>query len=233
MVCFHRSSRRVLGAKYGLSLLAASGAFVVSGCMSGGGSHAGSPPAPKADMSQTPPNPDPRVGLHAGLWTAGQAQWNMQLVSTSRPTGSFLGQTNSDLAFIGSYAIQGNYNGIQVWDISNPSHPALKTGWVCPANQGDVSVYKNLLFVSAEAPTARIDCSAEAPKDTVSKERLRGIRIVDISDIAHPKTITTVQTCRGSHTHTLVVDPKDPDDVYIYVSGSSFVRPPAENGWLR
>ncbi len=229
MVCFHRTGRWSLVTKSGLSLLAASGALLVAACSTGGGgSRPGQAPAPQANMSTTPPNPDSRVGLHAGLWNAGQAEWNMHLVSNSRPTEQFAGKTNSDLAFVGNYAIQGNYNGIQVWDISNPSHPTLKTGWVCPANQGDVSVYKNLLFVSAEAPTARIDCGTEPPKDTVSKERLRGIRIVDISDIAHPKSITTVQTCRGSHTHTLVADPKDPDNVYIYVSGSSVVRSPSE-----
>jgi hypothetical protein len=179
-------------------------------------------------MSTNPPSPDPRVGLKGGLWDAGQAAWNLRLVSSTRPEKPFLGETNSDLAFTGHYALQGNYNGVQVWDISNPSHPTLKTAFVCPENQGDVSIYKNLLFISAEAPTARIDCGIDAPKDSVSSDRFRGVRIVDISDITRPKTVATVQTCRGSHTHTLLVDPKDPDNVYIYVSGSSFVRSPAE-----
>src|SRR5207249_1519426 len=84
-----------------------------------------------------------------------------------------------------------------------------KTAYLCPASQSDVSVYKNLLFVSGEGLGGRIDCSTEGVKDTVSKVRLRGIRVFDISDITTPKYIGNVQTCRGSHTHTVVVDPKD------------------------
>src|SRR5205807_6931264 len=78
------------------------------------------------------------------------AAWNLRLVSTTQPTEKFMGVTNSDLAFLGNYAIQGNYNGYQVWDISNPAAPTLKIGYLCPASQSDVSVYKNLLFVSGE-----------------------------------------------------------------------------------
>jgi len=91
-----------------------------------------------------------------------------------------------------------------------------------------VSVYKNLLFVSGEGTGARIDCGAEPVKDTVSKERLRGLRIFDISDINNPKNVGNVQTCRGSHTHTVLVDPKDPDNVYVYISGSAGIRSPNE-----
>jgi hypothetical protein len=139
-----------------------------------------------------------------------------------------VGSTNSDLAFIGNYAIQGNYNGFQVWDISTPSKPVLKTSYYCPASQSDVSVYKNLLFVSAEAPSARLDCGGQGVKDTVSAERIRGIRIFDITDIGNPKYVTNVQTCRGSHTHTVVEDPRDKENVYVYISGSSPVRSPNE-----
>src|SRR5258705_8012111 len=56
------------------------------------------------------------------------------------------------------------------------------------------------------------------------KDRFRGVRIFDISNIKSPKQVAAVQTCRGSHTHTLVVDPNDKNNVYIYVSGTSFVR---------
>ena len=178
--------------------------------------------------SASAPSPDPRVGLKAGLWDAGQASWNMRLLSNSRPSQRFVGATNSDLAFFGHYAIQGSYNGYQIWDISNPSAPTLADAYFCPASQSDVSVYKNLLFVSAEAASARLDCGAEGVKDTVSKERLRGLRIFDISDLSHPKYVGNVQTCRGSHTHTLLVDPNDKDNVYVYISGSSTPRSPSE-----
>jgi hypothetical protein len=179
-------------------------------------------------MSTSAPNPDPRVGLHAGLFNAGEAAWNLRLLSTTQPQGQFMGSTNSDMAFLGNYVIQGNYNGYQIWDISDPRHPTLKVGNYCPASQSDVSVYKNLLFVSAEGNSGRIDCGGQGVKDTVSTERIKGIRIFDITDIAHPRNITNVQTCRGSHTHTVVVDPKDQDNVYVYVSGSAPVRSSTE-----
>jgi LVIVD repeat-containing protein len=188
-------------------------------------------PAAAAQATPAPVNPaktDARVGLRAGKYDAGEAAWNMRLMSATKPSEKFVSGINSDLAFIGKYAIQGNFNGYQVWDISDPSHPTLRTSYFCPASQSDVSVYKNLLIVSAESNSARLDCGAEGVKDTVSTQRLRGIRIFDISDLDHPKYITSVQTCRGSHTHSLLVDPKDKANVYVYISGSAPVRSPTE-----
>jgi hypothetical protein len=175
-------------------------------------------------MSTEAPNPDPRIGLRAGLMDAAEATWNLRVLSKTPPAPGFVGITNSDLAFTGPYAIQGNYNGYQVWDISDPSRPSLKTAYVCPASQSDVSVYRNLLFVSGEGLSGRVDCGTQGVKDTVSKDRLRGLRIFDISDIGHPRNVGNVQTCRGSHTHTVLVDPKDTANVYVYISGSSGVR---------
>ncbi len=183
------------------------------------------------DMSAplvTAPSPDPRVGLKAGLQDAGEAIWNLTKVSHTPPPQGFAGVTNSDIAFYGSNVIQGNYNGFQIWDVSDPAHPRLRDSKVCPASQSDVSVWKNLLFVSAEAPTARLDCGTQAPRDPVSAERIRGLRIFDISDIDHPKYIANVQTCRGSHTHTVVHDPRDPNNIYVYISGTSAIRPSEE-----
>jgi hypothetical protein len=203
------------------------GVISVVGCATATSSRSSSIP-PISNMSPGEPYPDPRVGLRAGKADAGEAVWNMRVLSETPPSEKFAGITNSDLAFTGQYAIQGNYNGYQVWDISNPSHPTLREGFVCPASQSDVSVYKNLLFVSGEGLSGRIDCGTEGVKDTVSKDRLRGLRIFDISDISNPKNVGNVQTCRGSHTHTLLVDPKDPDNVYVYISGSAGVRSPNE-----
>ena len=185
-------------------------------------------PAPATSRSTPPPNPDPRVGLRAGKMDAGEAVWNLRVVSKTPPADQFVDVTNSDLAFNGHYAIQGNYNGWQVWDISNPSKPSLASAYVCPASQSDVSTYKNLLFVSGENLSARLDCGTQGVEDSVSNQRLRGIRIFDISDIAHPRNVGNVQTCRGSHTHSLLVDPKDKDNVYVYISGSSPVRSSSE-----
>ncbi|MEP7087043.1 MAG: hypothetical protein ABI884_06890 [Gemmatimonadota bacterium] len=208
--------------------LIATGVLVAAACSHNTSSMAGSSASPKSSMSATAPNPDPRVGLRAGLMDAQEATWNLRVVSRTQPSAKFAGITNSDLAFTGPYAIQGSYAGYQIWDISNPAHPTLKTAYYCPASQSDVSVYKNLLFVSGEGLTGRVDCGAEGVKDTVSKDRLRGLRIFDITDISNPKNVGNVQTCRGSHTHTALVDPKDPDNVYIYISGSSRIRSPNE-----
>jgi hypothetical protein len=159
---------------------------------------------------------------------AAEAVWNLRVVSETPPSAQFVDGINSDLAFTGHYAIQGSFNGYQVWDISNLSRPSLKTAYVCPGSQSDVSVYHNLLFVSGENLAARLDCGTQGVEDTVSTERLRGLRIFDISDIAHPRNVGNVQTCRGSHTHTLLVDPKDRENVYVYISGQAPVRSPSE-----
>jgi hypothetical protein len=154
---------------------------------------------------------------------------------------------NSDVAFQGNHLFQGNFYGMTIYDISDPANTKLLTSMVCPGGQGDVSVYKNLMFMSVEMPNGRLDCGvqgfppeppppADEDKDkgdnkdkkrripVAQKDRFRGVRIFDISDIQNPKQIAAVQTCRGSHTHTLVIDPNDKENVYIYVSGTSFVR---------
>jgi hypothetical protein len=207
-----------------LKLSLATGLLSLAACGSGAYSSSGNGPSPMAGMSSAAPSPDPRVGLRAGKFDAAEAVWNLRVLSKTPPSEKFLGETNSDLAFTGPYAIQGSYHGYQVWDVSNPARPTLKTAYVCPASQSDVSVYKNLLFVSGEGLTGRLDCGAQGVKETVSKDRLRGIRIFDISDISNPRNVGNVQTCRGSHTHTVLVDPKDPENVYVYISGSAGVR---------
>jgi hypothetical protein len=210
-----------------------SAAALLGGCAHGNNISLAGGPTPQTLFNIAPmakaaaPNPDPRVGLKAGLTDAGEASWNMRLLSNT-PTPSEFKSTNSDLGFFGKYAIQGTYDGWLIWDLSNPAHPTLRKGYFCPASQNDVSIYKNLLFMSAESESSRLDCKEGGIKDPVSSERIRGLRIFDISDLDNPKYITNVQTCRGSHTHTLLVDPKDPNDVYIYISGSSAIRPSAE-----
>jgi len=181
-----------------------------------------------AGLEVNAPTPDPRVGLAPGMFDAGEAIWNLRMRSTTPPPDAFVGGINSDLAFTGKYAIQGNFNGIQVWDISDPANPVSVVSYVCPASQSDVSVYENLLFVSGEDTSARLDCGDQGVQEAVSHERLRGIRIFDISDIANPEYVGNVQTCRGSHTHTVLKHPGDDENVYIYVSGSAAVRPAEE-----
>ncbi len=211
-------------------------ALVFAAACSSPYSSTGGTPAPSPDLSMTPPSPDPRVGLRAGWMNAAEAGWNLRVVSKTPPSEKFINQStpgdrrliNSDLGFIGNYAVQGNYSGYQVWDVSNPRRPTLRTAYVCPGSQSDVSVYRNLMFVSGESTSGRLDCGLQGVPDSVSHDRLRGIRIFEISDISNPKYITNVQTCRGSHTHTVVTDPNDKANVYIYISGSAPVRSPSE-----
>ena len=179
---------------------------------------------------------DPRVGLKAGWEDAGEAARNLVLVGHhDRPDGFFnpadhgdFHLINSDLAFMGKIVFQGNFGGLQIWDLSNPASPTLRASVVCPGGQGDPSIYGNLLFVSVEETRGRIDCGAQGVTDSVSAERFRGVRIYDIHDLDHPKQIAAVQTCRGSHTHTLIPDAKDKGILWIYVSGTAPVRPAAE-----
>jgi hypothetical protein len=179
---------------------------------------------------------DPKVQkmiTQLGIGSAAKMPKPLQLVIAQ------LAFANSDLAFQGNHLFQGNFYGLNIYDISNPANTALLTTMVCPGGQNDVSVYRNLLFMSVEMPNGRLDCGTQgfppnpppAPGEekkfrppVAQKDRFRGVRIFDISDIKNPKQVAAVQTCRGSHTHTLVTDPNDKDNVYIYVSGTSFVR---------
>ncbi len=138
------------------------------------------------------------------------------------PVGS--GFTNSDLAFKGMHAVVGNYHGFNTYDIENARRPKLVASIVCPGGQGDVSIYGNLLFMSVEQTRGRLDCGVQGVTAPVSVERFRGVRIFDISDLKNPKQVAAVQTCRGSHTHTLVPDKRDPTSIYLYGSGTSNVR---------
>ncbi len=193
---------------------------------------------PKPDAFQLGSNdPDnPKVDKTLGLLGVGDPS---KMPKPLKPVIAGLAFANSDLAFQGNHLFLGNFYGVNIYDISDPSKTHLLTSMICPGGQGDVSVYKNLLFMSVEMPNGRLDCGAqgfppEPPPATgqenqphlpaPQKERFRGVRIFDISDIRNPKQVAAVQTCRGSHTHTLVVDPNDKNSVYIYVSGTSFVR---------
>jgi hypothetical protein len=150
------------------------------------------------------------------------------VVAARAATTKILSFSNSDLAFDGKYAVLGNFRGFNTYDIESSGKPRLVTSVVCPGGQGDVSIFGTILFMSVEQTLGRIDCGTQGVQDTVSAERFRGVRIFDISDIKRPRQIAAVQTCRGSHTHTLVVDPKDKANVYLYGSGTSTVRPGEE-----
>jgi hypothetical protein len=185
---------------------------------------------------------------------AAEAAWNMELVSNlPKPEGFFdkemplgtrppqqpepapgtprtppnpnqLSYTNSDLAFTGSHVVVGNYHGFNTYNIERANKPQLIASVVCPGGQGDVSIWGNLLFMSVEQTRGRVDCGLQGVVPPVSNERFRGVRIFDITDLKNPKQMAAVQTCRGSHTHTLVPDPRDKSHIFLYASGTGSVR---------
>ena len=179
---------------------------------------------------------DPAVQRTLGLLGIGDTS---KIAKSAQLPIAQLAFANSDLAFQGNRLFMGNFYGVNIYDISAPAKTRLLTSMICPGGQGDPSVYKNLMFMSVEMPNGRVDCGTQGfpppppppagqeknpPPPPAQKDRFRGVRIFDISDIRNPKQVAAVQTCRGSHTHTLVVDPNDKNNVYIYVSGTSFVR---------
>jgi hypothetical protein len=180
---------------------------------------------------------DPRVGLEPGYIPWSEAASNMELLSNTPRQAPFdsgvdgfsgIGFANSDLAFTGDHAIVGNFNGFQIYDISDPAAPTLRSSFVCPGGQGDPSVFGNLLFFSVEETRGRVDCGTQGTVGAVDPDRFRGVRIFDISNLDNPVQLPGVQTCRGSHTHTVVEDPNDPENIYIYNSGTNAPRPGEE-----
>ena len=155
----------------------------------------------------------------------------MRLVSfTPKPAefDSLRGLTfvNSDLAFRGNYVYQGNFAGFSIWDVSDPSKPKLVSVVSCITSQGDPTIVGNLLFVSAEGGGNRNDCAKGGVQNPA--EHMAGVRIFDVSNPSRPRLVKNVQTCKGSHTHTVIPSPTDKGVVYIYVSGSQGARPETE-----
>ena len=140
------------------------------------------------------------------------------------PRPALMRFSNTDLLFSGDYLVAGNYHGFNTYDISNPAAPEHIGSVVCPGGQGDVSLAGNLLIMSVQEVRGRLDCGLEGVPDAVSDERVRGIRIFDVTDFRNPIQVAAVQTCRGSHTHTVVSDAGDDENIYVYVSGTSGVR---------
>jgi hypothetical protein len=176
---------------------------------------------------------DPRVGLRAGLEAAGEAARHMELVTHLPMAEGFidpespggLGFANTDFALKDDVLFLGSYWGFNFYDIEDPRQTRLRLSVVCPGGQGDLSIHGNLLFMSVQETRARLDCGTEGIEDDVSAERFRGVRIFDVSDLDNPVQVAAIQTCRGSHTHTLVTNPSEPGTLYVYGSGTSGVRP--------
>ena len=128
------------------------------------------------------------------------------------------------MAFSGDKMVAGSYHGFNVYQLQDDGVPKLFSSVVCPGGQGDVSIVGDLLIMSVEQTRGRVDCGLQGVSGDISDDRFRGIRIFDISDIARPVQVGQVQTCRGSHTHSVVSGPGEDGKIIVYNSGTSSVR---------
>ena len=208
---------------------------------------------------------DPRAGLSAGLYDAGEAIMNLELVtSLSKPIGFYdpanpseryegktededkekeedkkaksteaaakdtrspmLSFSNTDIAFRDDILIAGSYHGFNMYRMYEGGIPSLVSSIICPGGQGDVSVVGNLLILSVEETRGRVDCGLQGAGSEPTPDRFRGIRIFDISDLRRPRQVGVVQTCRGSHTHSVVSGPEPDGKIIVYNSGTSSIR---------
>ncbi len=136
----------------------------------------------------------------------------------------FLSFSNTDMAFSGDKLVVGSYHGFNVYQLQDDGMPKLFSSVVCPGGQGDISIVGDLLIMSVEQTRGRVDCGRQGISEDVSAERFRGLRIFDISDMARPAQVGQVQTCRGSHTHSVVSGPGEDGKIIVYNSGTSSVR---------
>src|SRR5262245_40286625 len=179
-------------------------------------------PGERPAGAPAPAPPPPTAPQTGGAPAAGGGPQPYAPSSAAPPGAGGLDFANSDIAFSGTHMVIGNFHGFNAYDIESAKSPRLLASIVCPGGQGDVSIYGNLLFMSVEQTRGRVDCGIQGVVEAISKDRFRGVRIFDISDIRNPKQVAAVQTCRGSHTHTLV--PKDKQTLYVYGSGTGGVR---------
>ncbi len=188
---------------------------------------------------------DPRTKLSAGYLDAGEAIKNLKHIGlTNKPAGFYdpnnaleqmdssdedieeryplLSFSNTDMAFKDDIMVAGNYHGFNIYRLADDGKPSLISSTVCPGGQGDVSIVGDLLIMSVEEERARLDCGLQGISEDVSSERFMGVRIFDVSDLTRPKQVGAVQTCRGSHTHSIVKS--DEDSILLYNSGIAGVR---------
>ena len=142
----------------------------------------------------------------------------------SEERAPLLSFANTDMAFAGDVLVAGNYHGYNIYKLDDNGIPVLLSSIVCPGGQGDVSIVGDLLIMSVEQTRGRLDCGLQGITEDVSSDRFRGLRIFDISDLTRPMQVGAVQTCRGSHTHSVVSGPGKSGKIIVYNSGTSSVR---------
>lgn len=143
---------------------------------------------------------------------------------SSKKRFPMLGFSNTDMAFNQNILVVGNYHGFNIYSLQNPNAPELISSVICPGGQGDVSIVGDLLIMSVEETRGRVDCGLQGASSDPTPERFRGLRIFDISNLRLPKQVAQVQTCRGSHTHSVVVSETEDRKIIVYNSGTSSVR---------
>jgi uncharacterized protein (DUF305 family) len=132
--------------------------------------------------------------------------------------------SNTDMAFSQDLLVAGSYHGFNIYSLKNNGLPELLSSVICPGGQGDVSIVEHLLIMSVEQTRGRIDCGRQGAGSEPTPDRFRGIRIFDISNPQNPQQVGIVQTCRGSHTHSVVNARTKEGSIIVYNSGTSSVR---------
>ncbi len=171
---------------------------------------------PKPPGFYDPQNP---AGLPPGADEAVEEDEDDDEQSKRQPLLAF---DNTDMAFFDDVMVAGSYHGFNIYRLQDGGMPKQLSSVVCPGGQGDVSVVGDLLIMSVEQTRGRLDCGLQGIDEDVSDDRFRGIRIFDISDLRRPVQVGAVQTCRGSHTHSVVTS--DGERIIVYNSGTASVR---------
>ena len=142
----------------------------------------------------------------------------------SQGRSPMLSFSNTDMAFRDDVLVAGSYHGFNIYRLAENGIPSLISSVICPGGQGDVSIVGDLLIMSVQDTRGRLDCGLQGVGSEPSPERFRGIRIFDISNLEMPMQVGAVQTCRGSHTHSVVSGPDKDGIIVVYNSGTSSIR---------
>lgn len=179
-------------------------------------------PAEATPTAATPAAGAPAAGGAAPAAAATPERGEEESLTQFAERSPLLDFANTDIAFFDDVMVAGSYHGFNIYKLGADGVPSLMSSVVCPGGQGDVSVVGNLLVMSVEQTRGRVDCGLEGAPGKVSTERFRGLRIFDISDLARPVQVGGVQTCRGSHTHSIVS--ADATRLIVYNSGTAGIR---------
>ena len=187
---------------------------------------------PRNPAGLPPERPDTGEPNEQGQTDAPAEQGGDREETEEEERSPLLSFSNTDMAFSGDVLVAGNYHGFNVYRLQEGGIPKLISSVVCPGGQGDVSIVGDLLIMSVEQTRGRVDCGLEGVSDNISAERFRGLRILDISDLTRPVQVGSVQTCRGSHTHSVIAGPGEDGKIIVYNSGVASVREQEEMGKL-